>query len=176
MASHGRGLRGAAALRLCRERLAHPMSVWRFTPRPQRTGTALERWAQLGPARSGLSAPSGPAPGFCNAETARADDTVIITVPWEGFGPLLTEPRVTAAFHHLSAVPLSDPSIDTINTDVMVLGDRRADPDLVQALIDRIPGTRGVGTVLCCAVATRYDKLAVRYEATVLIAVVNEWL
>ncbi|RZB13560.1 IS5/IS1182 family transposase, partial [Streptomyces sp. F001] len=26
------------------------------------------------------------------------------------------------------------------------------------------------------AVATRYDKLAVRYEATVLIAAVNEWL
>ncbi len=26
------------------------------------------------------------------------------------------------------------------------------------------------------AVATRYDKLAVRYEATVLIAVLNEWL
>ncbi|MDX3233063.1 IS5 family transposase [Streptomyces sp. ME19-01-6] len=26
------------------------------------------------------------------------------------------------------------------------------------------------------AVATRYDKLAVRYEATVLIAVINEWL
>jgi transposase len=26
------------------------------------------------------------------------------------------------------------------------------------------------------AVATRYDKLSVRYEATVLIAVINEWL
>lgn len=26
------------------------------------------------------------------------------------------------------------------------------------------------------AVATRYDKLAVRYEATALIAAVNEWL
>jgi transposase len=26
------------------------------------------------------------------------------------------------------------------------------------------------------AVATRYDKLAVRYEATVLIATINEWL
>jgi transposase len=26
------------------------------------------------------------------------------------------------------------------------------------------------------AVATRYDKLAVRYEATVLIAAINEWL
>ncbi|MGW3378545.1 transposase, partial [Streptomyces hydrogenans] len=27
-----------------------------------------------------------------------------------------------------------------------------------------------------CAVATRYDKLAVRYEATVLVAAINEWL
>jgi transposase len=26
------------------------------------------------------------------------------------------------------------------------------------------------------AVATRYEKLAVRYEATVLVAVLNEWL
>jgi transposase len=26
------------------------------------------------------------------------------------------------------------------------------------------------------AVATRYDKLAVRYEATVCIAAINEWL
>ena len=26
------------------------------------------------------------------------------------------------------------------------------------------------------AVATRYDKLAVRYRATVLIAAINEWL
>ncbi|WP_258308776.1 hypothetical protein [Streptomyces sp. NWU339] len=25
-------------------------------------------------------------------------------------------------------------------------------------------------------VATRYDKLAVRYEATVLVAAINEWL
>jgi uncharacterized protein YndB with AHSA1/START domain len=33
----------------------HPWSVWRFTLRPQGTGTALEQWTQLGPARSGLS-------------------------------------------------------------------------------------------------------------------------
>lgn len=26
------------------------------------------------------------------------------------------------------------------------------------------------------AVATRYDKLVVRYEATVLVAAINEWL
>ncbi|MEU1665318.1 hypothetical protein ABZ547_17210 [Streptomyces sparsogenes] len=40
----------------------------------------------------------------------------------------------------------------------------------------------GVGEFLVAAVkrhravATRYDKLAVRYEATVLVAAVNEWL
>ncbi|MEU6589905.1 NADPH-dependent F420 reductase [Streptomyces sp. NPDC046881] len=126
--------------------------------------------------------------GLSNAETARASDIVIITVPWEGHGAVLEElrddlagklvidsvnplgfdaqgayairpeegsaaeqaaallpdSRVTAAFHHLSAVLLTDPSIDTVDTDVMVLGDRRADTDLVLALVDRIPGMRGV--------------------------------
>lgn len=33
----------------------HPMSVWRFTLRPQDSGTVLEQSAQLGPAPSGLS-------------------------------------------------------------------------------------------------------------------------
>jgi hypothetical protein len=32
-------------------------------------------------------------------------------------------------------------------------------------------GSSGTG-----AVATRYDKLAVRYQATVTIAAINEWL
>ncbi|MCB5181082.1 NADPH-dependent F420 reductase [Streptomyces antimicrobicus] len=57
---------------------------------------------------------------------------------------LLPDSRVTAAFHHLSAVLLQDESIDEIDTDVMVLGDSRADTDLVQALAARIPGMRGV--------------------------------
>ncbi|MEU3460073.1 NADPH-dependent F420 reductase [Streptomyces sp. NPDC006733] len=57
---------------------------------------------------------------------------------------LLPESRVTAAFHHLSAVLLSDPEIAEIDTDVMVLGEVRADTDLVQALAARIPGMRGV--------------------------------
>ncbi|MFC5724046.1 NADPH-dependent F420 reductase [Streptomyces gamaensis] len=57
---------------------------------------------------------------------------------------LLPESRVTAAFHHLSAVLLSDPEVAEIDTDVMVLGDKRADTDLVQALAARIPGMRGV--------------------------------
>ncbi|MBP2402544.1 NADPH-dependent F420 reductase [Streptomyces netropsis] len=57
---------------------------------------------------------------------------------------LLPESRVTAAFHHLSAVLLSDPEIAEIDTDVMVLGEKRADTDIVQALAGRIPGMRGV--------------------------------
>jgi NADPH-dependent F420 reductase len=57
---------------------------------------------------------------------------------------LLPEARVTAAFHHLSAVLLQDPAIEKVDTDVMVLGDSRADCEIVQALAARIPGMRGV--------------------------------
>ncbi|MFE6743029.1 NADPH-dependent F420 reductase [Streptomyces tubercidicus] len=57
---------------------------------------------------------------------------------------LLPGARVTAAFHHLSAVLLQDPEIEQIDTDVMVLGESRADTDVVQALAARIPGMRGV--------------------------------
>ncbi|MER6408466.1 NADPH-dependent F420 reductase, partial [Streptomyces viridosporus] len=46
--------------------------------------------------------------------------------------------------HHLSAVLLQDPEIDEIDTDVMVLGEDRADVEIVQALAGRIPGMRGV--------------------------------
>ncbi|MFJ5223785.1 NADPH-dependent F420 reductase [Streptomyces sp. NPDC088400] len=57
---------------------------------------------------------------------------------------LLPESRVTAAFHHLSAVLLQDPAVERIDTDVMVLGETRADTDIVQALAGRIPGMRGI--------------------------------
>ncbi|MFJ4363434.1 NADPH-dependent F420 reductase [Streptomyces chartreusis] len=57
---------------------------------------------------------------------------------------LLPDSRVTAAFHHLSAVLLEDPEIDEIDTDVMVLGEVRADVEIVQALAGRIPGMRGI--------------------------------
>ncbi|ATL27279.1 NADPH-dependent F420 reductase [Streptomyces formicae] len=57
---------------------------------------------------------------------------------------LLPESRVTAAFHHLSAVLLQDASVEEIDTDVMVLGESRADTNVVQALAARIPGMRGV--------------------------------
>ncbi len=57
---------------------------------------------------------------------------------------LLPDSRVTAAFHHLSAVLLQDESIEEIDTDVLVLGEARADTDIVQALASRIPGMRGI--------------------------------
>jgi 8-hydroxy-5-deazaflavin:NADPH oxidoreductase len=57
---------------------------------------------------------------------------------------LLPGSRVVAAFHHVSAVLLLDPEIDTIDLDVLVLGDDRQATDLVQALAARIPGVRGI--------------------------------
>ena len=57
---------------------------------------------------------------------------------------LLPESRVVAAFHHISAVLLLDPSIATLDTDVLVLGDDREATDIVQALANRIPGIRGI--------------------------------
>jgi hypothetical protein len=57
---------------------------------------------------------------------------------------LLPESRVTAAFHHVSAVLLADLSISTMDSDVLVLGDDREATDLVRALAETIPGFRGV--------------------------------
>lgn len=39
---------------------------------------------------------------------------------------------------------LQDEAIEEIDTDVMVLGEERADVETVQALAGRIPGMRGV--------------------------------
>jgi 8-hydroxy-5-deazaflavin:NADPH oxidoreductase len=57
---------------------------------------------------------------------------------------VLTESRVVAAFHHVSAVILLDPSIDDVDLDVLVLGDDREATDIVQALAGRIAGVRGI--------------------------------
>lgn len=56
----------------------------------------------------------------------------------------LPDSRVVAAFHHLSAVLLSDPSVQRVETDVLVLGDDREATDLVQQLAGLVPGMRGV--------------------------------
>jgi NADPH-dependent F420 reductase len=57
---------------------------------------------------------------------------------------LLPDSTVVAAFHHVSAVLLLDPEVESIDCDVLVLGEDRAATDLVQALAARIPGVRGV--------------------------------
>jgi NADPH-dependent F420 reductase len=57
---------------------------------------------------------------------------------------LLPGSRVVAAFHHMSAVLLLDPQVNSLDQDVLVLGDDRHATDLVQALAAQIPGVRGV--------------------------------
>lgn len=57
---------------------------------------------------------------------------------------LLPESRVTAAFHHVSAVSLEDLSVSQLDSDVLVLGDDREATDVVRALAETIPGFRGV--------------------------------
>jgi 8-hydroxy-5-deazaflavin:NADPH oxidoreductase len=170
---------------------------------PQGRGLAL-RWAKAGievviGSRSAERAESAAAElrteagvssvrGLANADCAAKADLVLVAVPWEGHGDLLTslrEPlagkividcvnplgfdkqgpfalpvaegsaaqqaerllpdsRVTAAFHHVSAVHLADQSIAEMATDVLVLGDDREATDRVRALADAIPGMRGV--------------------------------
>jgi NADPH-dependent F420 reductase len=165
---------------------------------PQGKGLAL-RWARAGikviiGSRSAERAESAAAElgagvsGQDNAGTAGAADVVLVAVPWEGHGELLSalrdqlagkivvdcvnplgfdkqgpfalpveegsaaqqaerllpDSRVTAAFHHVSAVHLADLSITELNTDVLVLGDDREATDVVRALADAVPGMRGV--------------------------------
>ena len=57
---------------------------------------------------------------------------------------LLPESRVVAAFHHVSAVVLSDPDVDDLELDVLVLGDDREATDVVRELAEVMPGVRGV--------------------------------
>ena len=57
---------------------------------------------------------------------------------------VLPDSTVVGAFHHLSAVLLLDPSVDRIDTDVLVVGDHREATDLVQALASSITGMRGI--------------------------------
>lgn len=57
---------------------------------------------------------------------------------------LAPQARVTAAFHHVSAVQLSDPEVTSLDQDVLVLGDDRAATDVVIDLADALPGVRGI--------------------------------
>ncbi|GAA1151354.1 NADPH-dependent F420 reductase [Nocardioides aquiterrae] len=126
--------------------------------------------------------------GLDNAGAAAAGDIVVVAVPWEGHGELLTalkgelagkvvvdcvnplgfdkqgayalaveegsaaqqaqailgDSTVVGAFHNVSAVKLEDPEVESVDTDVLVLGDVREATDLVQDLAGVIPGVRGV--------------------------------
>ena len=57
---------------------------------------------------------------------------------------ILPDSRVVGAFHNVSAVLLEDPTVERVDTDVLVLGDDREATDLVQALADVVPGMRGL--------------------------------
>ena len=57
---------------------------------------------------------------------------------------VLPASRVVAAFHHVSAVLLEDPSLEKMDIDILVLGDDREATDVVQALAGRIAGMRGI--------------------------------
>lgn len=57
---------------------------------------------------------------------------------------LLPASRVTAAFHHVSAVLLADLDHPEVECDVLVLGDDREATDVVRALADAVPGMRGI--------------------------------
>lgn len=57
---------------------------------------------------------------------------------------VLPESTIVGAFHNVSAQLLLDTSLDAIETDVLVLGDDREGTDTVQALVERIPGMRGI--------------------------------
>jgi 8-hydroxy-5-deazaflavin:NADPH oxidoreductase len=57
---------------------------------------------------------------------------------------VLPDSTVVGAFHHVPAGMLLDPATDTVDMDVLVLGDNRAGTDLVIALVGEIPGMRGI--------------------------------
>ena len=57
---------------------------------------------------------------------------------------ILTQSHVVSAFNHVSAILLSDQSLDEVEIDIMVAGDDKAATDLVQSMIYKIKGMRGI--------------------------------
>jgi len=57
---------------------------------------------------------------------------------------LLPASTVIAAFHHVSAVLLDDPTVDHLGDDVLVLGEDREAVAVVCELAAAIPGARGI--------------------------------
>ncbi len=77
-----------------------------------------------------------------------ADGAYALTVPdgsaAQQAAALLPRTVVVGAFHHISAKLLLDQTRERIEMDVLVLGDDRAATDLVEGLVNRIAGMRGV--------------------------------
>ena len=67
---------------------------------------------------------------------------------------LLPDSRVVAAFHHVSAVLLLDAEVESMDLDVLVLGDDRTATDLVQALAAGSPAC-AASMRAACATADR---------------------
>lgn len=57
---------------------------------------------------------------------------------------VLPDSTVVGAFHHVAAELLLDPEVQTLDQDVLILGNDRQATDLVAALAGRIPGMRGI--------------------------------
>ena len=57
---------------------------------------------------------------------------------------VLPDSTVVGAFHHVPAGLLLDPAVETVDMDVLVLGDVREATDLVIAMAGEIPGMRGI--------------------------------
>jgi 8-hydroxy-5-deazaflavin:NADPH oxidoreductase len=57
---------------------------------------------------------------------------------------VLPDSTVVGAFHHVPAGLLLDIAVETVDMDVLVLGDVRAATDLVIAMVGEIPGMRGI--------------------------------
>lgn len=83
---------------------------------------------------------------------------------------VLPDSRVVAAFHHVSAVLLLDEKVDTRDTDVLVLGDDREGTDLVQALVELVPGLRGVEALTANLISVNR-----RYKAHAGLRVTDVW-
>jgi len=91
----------------------------------------------------------------------------------------LPNSTVVGAFHHVPAGLLLDPAVDTVNMDVLVLGDNRAATDLVIALAGEIPGMRGIygGRLRNCgqveALTANLVSINRRYKAHAGIRITN---
>jgi NADPH-dependent F420 reductase len=82
-----------------------------------------------------------------NALTRWGKQMIPLTVPTGSITAALAlalpGTRVVGAFHHLPAVPWAD--LDhPLDADVLVCADKRPDARAVVALVDRLPGLRGV--------------------------------